>query len=168
MGHVRPGRDTGEPGAARPSRIGQHALTTTSLSRLQATQHSHHLICEALQESKKDGDGFEARPENSLFQASHDCVATDNSAFVDSEMGRYDVDEEEEEKKPCASCVWTAKLFPFVFALWAGNEFRSLPRGHPNRRYVGVVGGLMLATGIWFNTLYVFEGLEEQKLAQKN
>lgn len=67
----------------------------------------------------------------------------------------------DEDKEPCASCVWTAKLFPFVFAAWAGNEYRTLPRGHPNRKYTAIVGALMLGTGIWFHTMYEFERREE-------
>ena len=69
------------------------------------------------------------------------------------------------EEEPCASCVWMAKLGPFAFALWGANEFRTLPRGHPNRKYTALVGGLFFAAGVWFNAQYAFESMNaaEQK-----
>jgi hypothetical protein len=64
--------------------------------------------------------------------------------------------------------VLLVKTFPFGMSLFALHEWRSLPRGHGNRKYVGLVGSLFFGAGIWFNTLYVFEDMEKKKSGSKS
>lgn len=66
------------------------------------------------------------------------------------------------EREPCSSCELMARSTPFGMSAYCAWEYRALPRGHANRRFIGVLGALSFGVGVWFNLSYHFEPMEER------
>ncbi len=63
------------------------------------------------------------------------------------ELKELELERAKHEVAPCPSCVIMTRSTPFLMAGYCAWEYRSLPVGHANRRYIALFGVLALGTG---------------------